>query len=89
MPTVFEETDFDNFIVTVTDKSIKELAAEAGRTALVTMKKTVIALVISAVIIALQVLYMPLTIPIVLTLGLAIPTQICAFSHTEPEVLLD
>lgn len=89
MPAVFEETDFDNFTVSVTDKSIKELAAEAGRTAIVTMKKTVITLVISAVIIALQVLYMPLTIPIVLTLGLAIPAQICAFSHTEPEVLLD
>jgi len=51
------------------------------------MKKTLIALVISAVILALQLLYMPLTIPIVLTLGIAIPAQICAFSHTEPEIL--
>ncbi|MBE6878200.1 MAG: DUF624 domain-containing protein [Ruminococcaceae bacterium] len=87
MPSLFEDTDFDEFTVKVTETGIKELTAQAGRTALITMKKTLIALVISAVILALQLLYMPLTIPIVLTLGIAIPAQICAFSHTEPEIL--
>ncbi len=87
MPSLFEDTDFDEFTVKVTDTGVKELMAQAGRTALITMKKTLIALVISAFILVLQLLYMPLTTPIVLTLGIAIPAQICAFSHTEPEIL--
>ena len=89
MPSVFEETDFDENTVKVTEKGVTELVREAAQTAFLTMKKTIITLVISAVIIVLETLYMPLTIPIVLTLGLAIPAQICAFSHTEPEILLD
>jgi len=87
MPSVFEETDFDENTVTVTEKGTGELVREAAQTAFVTMKKTIIALVISAVIIVLQILYMPLTIPVLLTLGVAIPSQICAFSHTEPDIL--
>ena len=87
MPSVFEETDFDENTVKVTEKGVAELVREAAQTAFLTMKKTIITLVISAVIIVLETLYMPLTIPIVLTLGLAIPAQICAFSHTEPEIL--
>lgn len=87
MPSVFEDTDFENNTVTVTEKGIKELAGEAAATAFASMKKTIIALVISAVMVVLLALYMPLTIPVVLTLGFAIPAQICAFSHTEPEIL--
>ena len=89
MPSMFEDTDFDSFTVTVTEKSVKELVSLAGRTALVTMKRTVITLVIAAVIIALQMLYMPLTIPVAITIGFAIPAQICAFSHTEPDIIED
>lgn len=89
MPSVFEDTDFDSFTVTVTETGVKQLTVQAAHTALVTMKKTAVTLVISAVIVLLQLLYMPLTIPIVLTIGLAIPAQICAFSHTEPEVIED
>ena len=89
MPLFFEDTDFDSkpLTVTVTDKSTKELVSTAIRTALITAKKTVICLVIAAVMVGLQLLFMPLTIPIVLIIGIGLPAQVCAFCHTEPEIL--
>ncbi len=87
MPSFFESIDFDSNTVTVSTASTRELISLAARTVLVTMKKTIITLLISAFILAVLALYMPVTIPIVLTLGFSIPAQICAFSHTEPEIL--
>ena len=89
MPLFFESTDYDSYTVTMAQNGLKELVSKAVQITLVNMKKTVICLVIGAVIVAAQLLFMPLTIPVVLTIGLVLPAQICAFSHTEPEILED
>ena len=91
MPLFFEATDFDSkpLTVTITGKSTKELILTAARTALVTAKKTAVCLVIGGIMLALQFLFMPLTIPVVLIIGIGLPAQVCAFCHTEPEILED
>ena len=89
MPLFFEDTDYDTYTVTMAENGLKELVAKAVQTVVVNMKKTIICLFIGAVIIVAQLLFMPLTIPLVLTIGLVLPAQICAFSHTEPEILED
>ena len=89
MPLFFEKTDYDTYTITMAENSLKDLLSKAVQIALVNMKKTVICLFIGAVIIVAQLLFMPLTIPVVLTIGLVLPAQICAFSHTEPEILED
>ena len=89
MPLFCENTDYDTYTVTMAEKGLKELVGQAVQIALVNMKKTVICLFIGAVIVVAQLLFMPLTIPVVLTIGLVLPAQICAFSHTEPEILED
>ena len=86
-PLMFKETDFENGTVTMSNESITELVKQAAALALLNMKKTLIAVVFGLVVVAAQLLFIPASTPVVLTLGFALPAQAAALAHTEPEIL--
>lgn len=57
---------------------------EAAYCALTRMKKTVIALIISAVILLLQILMFPVLTPMTLSIGLVFPAICGAYAHVDP-----
>ena len=52
-------------------------------TALERMGKTLTAFLISAVLLCIQVLFLPVSLPLLLSLGFAVPALICGLAHTE------
>ena len=50
-------------------------------------KGTIIAVVLGFAVIAAQLLFLPASIPVVLVLGFAVPAQMAALAHTEPEII--
>lgn len=61
-------------------ENLPRLAALA---ALEHMGKTLGALLISAVLLCAQILFLPVSLPLLLSLGLALPALICGLAHTE------
>lgn len=86
-PMLFAYTDFEKGTVAVTDKAMGDIIKEAAALALTKTKGTVVALVLGFAVIAVQLLFFPASIPVVLTLGFAIPAQAAALAHTEPEII--
>ena len=87
LPMLFENTDFDNGTVKVSDKAVGEIVREAIPLAFVKAKGTLISVVLGLVAVAAQLLFFPASIPVVLVLGFALPAQAAALSHTEPEII--
>ena len=86
-PMLFQTVDFDNSVVTMTEKSVADVAKEAVVVAFAKAKGTVVAVVLGMVIIAAQLLFLPASIPVMLVIGFAIPAQVAALAHTEPEII--
>ncbi len=60
-----------------------DLPRLAVLTALERMGKTLTAFLISAVLLCIQVLFLPVSLPLLLSLGFAVPALICGLAHTE------
>ena len=86
-PMMFENTDFDSGIVTMTEKTVAETVKDAVPVAFAKAKGTAAAVALGFVIVAAQLLFIPASIPVMLTIGFAIPAQAAALSHTEPEII--
>ncbi len=71
------------------DKSLKELISAAAATAIVRMKKTVIAVTVSMFIIAAVVLMLPNTLPLVFVMIFSVPALAAGFAHTDREFISD
>ena len=86
-PVLFECTDFENGTVTASEKSIGEIIRDAVPVAFVKAKGTITAVVLGIAVVAVQLLFLPASIPVVLVLGFAVPAQMAALAHTEPEII--
>ena len=87
LPMLFEKTDFENGTIKMNDEAIAVITKQAVQQALLNGKKTIITVVLGFAIVAAQLLFVPASIPVILVIGLALPAQIAAFSHTQPEIL--
>lgn len=65
--------------------SFKENVNNAIGLIITNLTKTLVAVIISMVMIAGQILFLPASLPLLLTLGFSVPALCCAFAHTEPE----
>lgn len=86
-PMMFDVTDFDEGTVTTTENSIGEIIKQAVPMAFAKAKGTMVAVMLGFAVIAVQLLFLPASIPVVLVLGFAVPAQIAALAHTEPEII--
>ena len=81
----FEETDLENTKVVMSSKTLRELITEAAYTALARMKWTAIALVFSVLFLGVLILFLPNTLPLLLTIGFSFVAAAMAFAHTEAD----
>lgn len=81
----FEKTDWENTRVVMSNKKLRELITEAAYTALARMKWTAIALVFSVLFLGVLILFLPHTLPLLLTIGFSFVAVAMAFAHTEAD----
>lgn len=81
----FEKTDLENTKVVMSSKTLRELITEAAYTALARMKWTAIALVFSVLFLGVLILFLPNTLPLLLTIGFSFVAAAMAFAHTEAD----
>lgn len=81
----FEKTDWENTKVVMSNKKLRELITEAAYTALARMKWTAIALVFSVLFLGVLILFLPNTLPLLLTIGFSFVAAAMAFAHTEAD----
>ena len=86
LPELFE-TDLETGEVAVVDMPLSQLVKTAAEKALINGKKTAVVLVLDFVLLAVQLLLLPITVPVILVIGMTIPAQLAAFAHTEPEII--
>ena len=68
--------------------SLKELIIFSANQAVLSMKNTLIAVILGLIIIAAMVLLLPTTFPIILTFAFSVAGLAGGFAHTEPEFYL-
>ena len=81
----FEQTDWETLTPVLTQKTLRVLISEAGMFALTRMIPTAIGLIFSILCLGLLLLFIPVTIPLLFTLGFSIVGVAMAFSHTKAE----
>lgn len=81
----FEKTDLENTKVVMSSKTLRELITEAAYTALARMKWTAIALVFSVLFLGVLILFLPNTLPLLLTIGFSFVAAAMAFAHTKAD----
>ena len=81
----FEKTDWENTQVVMSSKKLRELITEAAYTALARMKWTAIALVFSVLFLGVLILFLPNTLPLLLTIGFSFVAVAMAFAHTDAD----
>ncbi len=79
----FEKTDWENKTVFVRKIKLGELISESGRTAMFYMKRTAIALVFVVLAFGSLVLFLPTTLPLILTVGFSAVAVAAALAHTD------
>lgn len=79
----FENTDWENKKVTMRKIKLGALINEAGRTALFYMKRTAIALVFVVLLFGTLILFLPTTLPLLLTVGFVTVAVAAALAHTD------
>ncbi|MBQ7796585.1 MAG: DUF624 domain-containing protein [Lachnospiraceae bacterium] len=81
----FEQTDWEKKQVVMTKKKLRELISEAAYTAMARMKQTAIALVFSVLFFGSLILFLPATLPLIVTIGFSFVAVAMALAHTSPE----
>lgn len=79
----FEKTDWENTNPVMAQKKIRELITEAVYTALARMIPTAIALVFSVLFLGVLILFLPNTLPLLVTIGFSFVAVAMALAHTE------
>ena len=78
----FEKTDWENKMPVLSQRKLRELITEAGVTAIARMIPTAIGLVFSVLCLGLMILFLPATVPLLLTLGFSAVGVAMALAHT-------
>lgn len=81
----FESTDWENKKVVMARLKLRELISMAGYEALGRMIPTAIALVFSVLFLGLLILFLPNTLPLLLTIGFSFVGVATALAHTSPD----
>lgn len=81
----FESTDWENKKVVMAKLKLRELISMSGYEALGRMIPTAIALVFSVLFLGLLILFLPNTLPLLLTIGFSFVGVATALAHTSPE----
>ncbi len=71
------------------DKTIKERIADAASLAVINIKSTLIAVVVSLAVIGTVILMLPKTLPLVFFVMFSVPALAAGFAHTDPEFISD
>lgn len=81
----FEKTDWENSKVVVRNVKLRELVTESAYTALARMKWTALALVFSVLFLGSLILFLPTTLPLLLTIGFVFVAVAMALAHTDAD----
>ncbi len=79
----FDKTDWENKIPVLRKIKLRDLINEAGRTALECMVRTAIALVAAVMLFGSLILFLPTTVPLLLTVGFSVIAVCGALAHTD------
>lgn len=79
----FEKTHWEHRMPVLSERKLRELISEAGITALARMIPTAIALIFSVLCLGLMVLFMPATVPLLMTLAFSAVGIATALAHTK------
>ena len=82
----FDKTDWENKMPAVSALKLRDLISESGRTASACLIPTAIALVFSVLCIGLQFLFIPFTLPLLLTVGFSAVGVAMAMAHSGSPV---
>ena len=80
---------FPSFTEDNEDKSAKERITDAATLAVINIKSTLIAVVLSFVIIGAVILMLPKTLPLIFIVVFSAPALAAGFAHTDPEFISD
>ncbi|MBE5971604.1 MAG: DUF624 domain-containing protein [Lachnoclostridium sp.] len=81
----FEKTDWENHTPVLVQKNLRTLISEAGVSALARMIPTAIGLIFSILCLGCIVLFLPATVPLLLTLAFSAVGVAMALAHTPSE----
>lgn len=79
----FEKTDWESKQPVMANKKLRDLITEAGYEALARMIPTAIALVFSVLFLGSLILFLPTTLPLLVTVGFSFVSVAMALAHTE------
>ena len=79
----FEKTDWDSKCPVITKKGIRVLIREASRHGMIRMIQTLLALIFSVLFLGSLVLFLPATVPLLITVGFSFAAIALAAAHTK------